>query len=71
MPQMDKPCIEDQTFNGNDFTDQASKKAEYENCTIINCNLSHADLSEVRFIECFFRTCDLSLANLYSRTLNS
>ncbi|KAA3637023.1 MAG: pentapeptide repeat-containing protein [Bacteroidetes bacterium] len=56
--------IDDQTFEGKDFTHEGLPVAKYENCEFINCNLANVDLSDIHFSECTFRGCDLSNTTL-------
>jgi len=52
----------DQTFDKRDFKANLLQKGEYESCTFKNCDLSEADLGDIRFIDCSFINCNLSLA---------
>ncbi len=45
------------------------KEGYYEQCVFIQCNFNSADLSGVRFVNCRFEGCDLSLAKLKNSSL--
>ena len=61
---MEHRAADDKTFDKIDFTQKSLQYQEYDNCSFINCNLSGADLSDIRFTECRFTSCNLSLAIL-------
>lgn len=61
---MDKPYIADIVYEGKDFTSNRLPKAEYDQCTFINCNFSGGYLDNTDFLECRFEDCNLSNANL-------
>ena len=56
--------IQDKKINRTDLVDHALEKAEYENCTFINLELSSSDLSGCIFTDCVFEGCNLSLCKL-------
>lgn len=56
--------IEDKQFESIDFTINAFKKGEYENCHFTNCNFAESNLSKTTFIDCIFDNCNLSAANI-------
>jgi len=45
------------------------KEGYYEQCAFIHCNFNSADLSGVRFVNCRFDGCNLSLAKLKNSSL--
>jgi fluoroquinolone resistance protein len=61
--------IEEKTFDKIDFTHNPLDKGEYEYCTFLNCNISYADLADIKFLECEFSGCNLSLAKLTQTAL--
>lgn len=61
---MERPYIEEEIFEGKDFTDKALVQGDYEACSFKSCNFSGADLSGSRFIDCSFGECDLSNVTL-------
>ena len=61
---MEKKYIQNQTFQGEDFTIHNFSPHEYEDCHFISCVFSHVDLAQTDFIACRFEHCDLSMANL-------
>lgn len=63
--------IHDMTFDREDFTDPAFPPGEYENCTFAGCRMMNCDLSGVRFTDCVFRGCDMSLATLENTILHN
>jgi fluoroquinolone resistance protein len=64
MEHMKQVFIEEKTFDKIDFTQNPFSKGEYEYCNFVNCNFSHSDLSDIKFLECEFLGCNLSLVNL-------
>ncbi len=63
--------INDQTFEGQDYTSTPLPKAEYDNCSFINCDFSNSYLSTISFLECEFIDCNLSLAKTKEATFNT
>jgi len=61
--------MEDKIFKKNDFTKTPLPIGEYECCTFINCDFSNSTLADIRFLECEFSGCNLSLAKLTNTTL--
>jgi uncharacterized protein YjbI with pentapeptide repeats len=61
--------IEDQSFEGIDFSVKGIETGEYENCIFTNCDLSGSDLSGISFMECEFSNCNLSNINLNNTAL--
>lgn len=59
---MSKNLIENEAFNGEDYTASPLPAGDYEECTFTNCNFANSDLSEISFIDCTFDGCDLSNA---------
>lgn len=57
---MNQDYIEQQLFTGQDYTEKALAKGEYDNCNFRNCKFAGSDLSGIRFMECTFAGCDLS-----------
>lgn len=56
--------IEDKVFEKINYTVNGLPKAEYDNCTFKNCDLSNVNLSHITFSQCRFDNCNLSLALL-------
>jgi uncharacterized protein YjbI with pentapeptide repeats len=67
MP-MNESFFEKQKFERIDYSQKKIVKANYENCTFINCNFASTDLLDINFVECEFRNCNLSLANIANTT---
>ena len=67
---MSNAYFEDQVFEGENYTEKALSKGQYEVCTFVNCDFSNADLSHISFTECTFKTCNLSMVRLQKTTLN-
>jgi fluoroquinolone resistance protein len=67
---MEQVFIEEKTFDKIDFTQTPLSKGEYEYCIFLNCNLSYADLSDIKFLECEFSGCNLSLVKLTQTALS-
>ena len=65
---MNLPFISDQTFEKQDYRLKGLPKAEYDNCTFINCDFTDTYLSAVSFIECQFKDCNLSGAKIKDST---
>lgn len=61
---MEQTFVEEQTFEGKDFSEEVLQKGDYELCVFLNCNFSNSDLSTSRFIECEFYGCNLSSVKL-------
>ncbi len=57
---MNLPFISDKTYKEIDFTQNHLVKAEYDNCTFINCIFTESYLSNISFLECNFIDCNLS-----------
>ncbi len=38
--------IENKVFDGFDYSEKELAKGSYDDCTFINCNFSHSDLSK-------------------------
>src|SRR5476651_2770866 len=55
--------IEDETFTKTPATQLTGRNRTYENCKFISCDLSHANLNRVIFIDCVFDGCNLALAD--------
>lgn len=49
------------TFDGQDFSEVPLIAGEYEGCTFQNCNFMGGDITDFRFIDCYFEGCNLSL----------
>ena len=58
---MNLPFIADKTFESKDYTINYLPKAEYDNCTFINCDFNGSYISMISFLECEFIDCNLSL----------
>lgn len=62
---MDDLYAVDKVFDKIDFAEDREKlMREYENCTLMSCDFSNADLSGTIFSECDFDGCNLSMAEL-------
>ncbi len=61
--------IENQTFEGTDFTRNQLPEGVYEDCEFLSCDFSECNLSERVFIGCVFEQCNLGLASLKNTTL--
>ena len=57
---MPLPFIADNVYKNKDFTTQVLQRAEYDNCTFINCNFENSFLSAFSFLDCVFEGCNLS-----------
>ena len=57
---MPLPFIADKIYKNKDFTSQVLERAEYDNCTFINCNFEGCFLSAFSFLDCNFEDCNLS-----------
>lgn len=55
---------EDKTFENLDYEEKKLTVTEFTECEFINCNFSKSDLSNINFIDCFFKGSNLSLAIL-------
>jgi len=55
--------IEDQEYNGINYSKNKLGKGTYENCTFVNCVFNGSDVSGIFFVSCVFDQCDLSLAH--------
>ena len=63
---MEIEFIDDQNFEGIDYTKSPLKRAHYESCRFSNCNFAGTDLSQIIFEDCEFTECDLSSANVFN-----
>ena len=66
---MNLPFIADKTFQGIDYTTNELPKAEYDNCTFIDCIFSDSYISNISFLESEFIDCNLSMAKSKNTTL--
>lgn len=57
--------MEDQTFEGKDFTGQSFAGKQFTHCTFINCNLSLVNLDGCRLHEVTFRECKIVGAKFF------
>ena len=64
------PFISDTTFEKKDYTKSSLPKAEYDNCTFINCNFEESYLSAITFTACYFIDCNLSGVKVKDATFN-
>lgn len=53
--------IHDQTIGPDQLKDGSLPKAEYEQCSFENLDLSHQDLRQFKFVDCQFIRCNLSM----------
>lgn len=56
-------AVEDVTIRSSDLLDPALTSHEYTRCIFDGCDLNSVDIKGKVFVECTFRSCDLSLAN--------
>lgn len=68
---MEPEYITDQTFSKLDCSLERLPKAEYDNCTFINCQFQEADLSHNIFSDCLFKSCNFSMAKLNHTAIRS
>ncbi len=68
---MKEAYVYDTTFEKQNFLNEPLPPGEYENCTFRNCYFAQANLSGIRFIECEFIGCDLSMANIRDTALRT
>jgi len=61
---MDRNYFQDEKFEKANFLKDPLVIADYENCSFVNCEMSKAVLSGIRFVECEFNGCNLSVAKL-------
>lgn len=61
---METPVHEEQIFDGIDYSEKKLPKAEYIDCTFINCNFSKGILNNSDFMDCDFKGCNFSMAVL-------
>ncbi len=66
---MNLPFISDKTFNNIDYSVNELPKAEYDNCTFIDCVFADTYISNISFLECEFIDCNLSMAKPKQTTL--
>ncbi|MBU2930079.1 pentapeptide repeat-containing protein [Winogradskyella psychrotolerans] len=67
---MNQPLIDQQHFSFKDYTNSPLPKAEYSDCTFINCNFENSDLSNIAFLECNFTDCNFSNVNVMHTSFN-
>lgn len=58
----------DKTFKNQDYTKTGLPKAEYDNCSFIDCNFEDSYLSTINFLECEFINCNLTNTKLKETT---
>ena len=56
--------IDQESFEGKNFSKNPLEKGEYTDCTFRHCDFSNANIAEIRFIETEFIDCNFSNANL-------
>ncbi|MGC4103585.1 pentapeptide repeat-containing protein [Ferruginibacter sp.] len=61
---MDKHYLENEKFEGIDFTAKVFEQGHYENCSFTTCNFSGINLSGIIFENCSFNDCNLGMALL-------
>ncbi len=66
---MELPLIQDETFKNIDYSVNELAKAEYDNCTFIDCVFTATYISNISFLECEFIDCNLSMAKPKQTTL--
>lgn len=62
------PVVLDKTFKNKDFSKTGLPKAEYDNCSFIDCNFEDSYLSTISFLECTFIDCNLTNTKLKETT---
>ena len=68
---MHQALILDKNFKNIDYTTNELPKAEYDNCTFIDCNFSDSYLTGINFLECEFIDCNFSSAKVKGVTFNN
>ena len=58
---MELPFISDKTFKSENYTTNQLQKAEYDNCTFVDCDFSESYISNISFLECEFIDCNFSM----------
>ena len=69
LKYMELPVIQDKTFKNIDYSVKELTKAEYDNCTFIDCVFADSYISNISFLECEFIDCNLSMAKSKLTTL--
>ena len=62
--------IADETFKGQNYTENRLPKAEYDNCVFEGCDFSNGYVDNQSFTACEFIDCNLSNANIAHTTFN-
>jgi len=68
---MNQPYIDSQEFKGKNYNVTPFTKADYDNCSFINCNFLGIDISNNQFIECHFIDCNFSLSKIKNTGLKN
>lgn len=68
---MKLPLIQDKVFKNINYTEAELPKAEYDNCTFIDCVFTDGYISNITFLECEFIDCNLSMVKSKQTTLNN
>ena len=66
MPDL---IIEEQLFDGQDFSKGNLKIAKFDNCSLKDSNFSDFDLSDFVFSECIFENCKIGKTNIEECTI--
>lgn len=66
---MQASYIKDKTFDNTDFQLISSDYREFENGIFNNCTFFEQDLSNLRFVDCMFNGCNLSMVKLHNTAL--
>lgn len=56
--------LEDQAYEGFDFTKEPLPPGPFEHCTFTRCTFTRADLSARSFSECTFTNCELTMTRM-------
>ena len=58
-----------ESFDKKDYTREPFPSGEYEDCRFVNCNFEKLDLTGIKFIQCEFVGCNLSISTLLNTSL--
>ena len=56
--------IEGKCFKGINFSETEIVRADFENCSFVNCIFLNSDLAKINFTECEFDNCNLAMAKI-------
>ena len=57
---IEEKMVEEEKFDGIDFSEEKLKGEKYDECIFLNCNFSNVHLTEKTFVDCVFEGCDFS-----------